>query len=53
VTIEEAWSARAARSYAGRLVAEGEVAAAIRFLVSDEASGVNGEALGVGLQPWG
>jgi NAD(P)-dependent dehydrogenase (short-subunit alcohol dehydrogenase family) len=53
VSIEEAWRARAARSYAGRLVAEDEVAAAIRFLVSDEASAVNGEALGVGLQPWG
>ena len=52
-TIEEAWAARAARSHAGRLVAEEEVAAAIRFLASEEASGVNGEALGVGLQPWG
>jgi NAD(P)-dependent dehydrogenase (short-subunit alcohol dehydrogenase family) len=53
VTHEEAWAARAARSHAGRLVEAGEVAAAIRFLVSDAASGVNGEALGVGLQPWG
>jgi NAD(P)-dependent dehydrogenase (short-subunit alcohol dehydrogenase family) len=52
-TVEEAWAARAARSYAGRLVTDAEVAAAIRFLASDEASGVNGEALGVGLQPWG
>jgi NAD(P)-dependent dehydrogenase (short-subunit alcohol dehydrogenase family) len=52
-TIEEAWAARAARSYAGRLVTEEEVAAAIRFLVAEEASGVNGEALGIGLQPWG
>ena len=52
-TIDEAWAARAARSYAGRLVGETEVAAAIRFLVAEEASGVNGEALGIGLQPWG
>jgi NAD(P)-dependent dehydrogenase (short-subunit alcohol dehydrogenase family) len=52
-TVEEAWAARAARSHAGRLVSDAEVAAAIRFLVSDEASGINGEALGVGLQPWG
>jgi NAD(P)-dependent dehydrogenase (short-subunit alcohol dehydrogenase family) len=52
-TMEEAWAARAARSYAGRLVGEDEVAAAIRFLVAEEASGVNGEALGIGLQPWG
>jgi NAD(P)-dependent dehydrogenase (short-subunit alcohol dehydrogenase family) len=52
-TVEDAWAERAARSYAGRLVTSAEVAAAIRFLASDEASGVNGEALGVGLQPWG
>jgi NAD(P)-dependent dehydrogenase (short-subunit alcohol dehydrogenase family) len=52
-TVEQAWAARAARSYAGRLVTDAEVAAAIRFLASDAASGVNGEALGVGLQPWG
>jgi NAD(P)-dependent dehydrogenase (short-subunit alcohol dehydrogenase family) len=52
-TVEEAWAARAARSYAGRLVTDAEVAAAIRFLVGDEASGINGEALTVGLQPWG
>jgi NAD(P)-dependent dehydrogenase (short-subunit alcohol dehydrogenase family) len=52
-SVEEAWAARAARSYAGRLVTNAEVAAAIAFLASDEASGVNGEALGVGLQPWG
>jgi NAD(P)-dependent dehydrogenase (short-subunit alcohol dehydrogenase family) len=53
MTVEEAWAARAARSYAGRLVGDAEVAAAVRFLVSEEASGVNGEALVVGLQPWG
>jgi NAD(P)-dependent dehydrogenase (short-subunit alcohol dehydrogenase family) len=52
-TVEEGWAARAARSHAGRLVSEAEVAAAIRFLVSAEAGGVNGEALGVALQPWG
>ena len=52
-TIEEAWSARAARSYAGRLVEADEVAAAVRFLVDDRAGGINGEALGVSLQPWG
>jgi 3-hydroxybutyrate dehydrogenase len=53
VSVEEAWAARERRSFAGRLVDEAEVAAAIRFLASDGASGVNGEALGVGLQPWG
>jgi NAD(P)-dependent dehydrogenase (short-subunit alcohol dehydrogenase family) len=52
-TVDEAWAARAARTHAGRLVSDAEVAAAIRFLVSDEASGVNGDALVVGLQPWG
>jgi len=52
-SVEDAWAARAGRSYARRIVDEEEVAAAIGFLASDGASGVNGEALGVGLQPWG
>jgi NAD(P)-dependent dehydrogenase (short-subunit alcohol dehydrogenase family) len=52
-TIEEAWAARAARTPAGRLVEADEVAAAIAFLASDAASGVNGDAITVALQPYG
>ena len=52
-TIDEAWAARAARTPAGRLVEPGEVAAAIAFLASDGASGVNGDALTVALQSYG
>jgi NAD(P)-dependent dehydrogenase (short-subunit alcohol dehydrogenase family) len=52
-TIEEAWAARAARTVAGRLIEPGEVAAAIAFLASDAASGVNGEAISVALQAYG
>ena len=49
VPAEEIWAERA-RSYpAGRLVTPAEVAATIAFLASEEASGVNGEALTVAL----
>jgi NAD(P)-dependent dehydrogenase (short-subunit alcohol dehydrogenase family) len=47
VTVEQAWRARAERTTAGRLVEADEVAAAIAFLVSDDASAINGQALGV------
>jgi NAD(P)-dependent dehydrogenase (short-subunit alcohol dehydrogenase family) len=52
-TIDEAWAARAARTWAGRLVAAEEVATAIAFLAGDEASAINGVALEVALQPHG
>jgi NAD(P)-dependent dehydrogenase (short-subunit alcohol dehydrogenase family) len=48
-TVEAAWEARVARSTGGRLVEVGEVAAAIAFLASEDASGVNGQALGITL----
>jgi NAD(P)-dependent dehydrogenase (short-subunit alcohol dehydrogenase family) len=52
-TVDEVWSERA-RSYpAGRVLSPEEVAAAIVFLTSEEASGINGEALTVALGgPW-
>jgi NAD(P)-dependent dehydrogenase (short-subunit alcohol dehydrogenase family) len=49
ITMDEAWAARAARTTAGRLVTAEEVAAAVAFLTSEEASGTNGQALGVTL----
>jgi NAD(P)-dependent dehydrogenase (short-subunit alcohol dehydrogenase family) len=52
-SIEEAWTRRAERTLAGRLVEADEVAAAVAFLASDAAGGVNGEALGVNLQASG
>jgi 3-hydroxybutyrate dehydrogenase len=48
-TVDQAWMARAARTTGGRLMTVEEVAAAIVFLASDDASGVNGQALGVTL----
>lgn len=49
VAVEEIWAQRA-RSYpAGRVVTPAEVAATIAFLASDEASGVNGQAVTVAL----
>jgi NAD(P)-dependent dehydrogenase (short-subunit alcohol dehydrogenase family) len=49
ITIEAAWEARAGRTTGGRLVSAAEVADTIAFLACDEASGVNGQALGVTL----
>ena len=46
---EEVWAAHAAEYAAGRVLDPAEVAAAIAFLCSDAASGVNGEALRVAL----
>lgn len=53
ITPDEAWEARAARTQAGRLVKAEEVAAAVAFLASEDASAVNGEAIGVALQAFG
>ena len=50
VSVEQAWAARAAGYRAGRLVTVDEVASTIAFLASDEASGINGEAITVALQ---
>ena len=47
LSVEEIWSRRAASYPSGRLVTEQEVAATIAFLASEEASGVNGEAVTV------
>jgi 3-hydroxybutyrate dehydrogenase len=49
VSAEHVWSERADVYPAGRVVEAEEVAAAIAFLASDEASGINGEALTVAL----
>ncbi len=49
--IEQAWAARAARTTGGRLVTSEEVAAAIAFLASEEARGVNGQAVNEGPCP--
>jgi 3-hydroxybutyrate dehydrogenase len=53
IELDEAWERRAQRTAAGRLVDADEVAAAVAFLASDAASGVNGEAVGVSLQASG
>src|SRR5262245_2415888 len=53
LSTEEVWRERAASSPAGRVVREDEVAATIAFLASEEASGINGEAIVVALgRPW-
>jgi 3-hydroxybutyrate dehydrogenase len=49
LTVEEIWAERAADYPAGRVVDVDEVAATIAFLASEEASGVNGEAITVAL----
>jgi NAD(P)-dependent dehydrogenase (short-subunit alcohol dehydrogenase family) len=49
MTIEEVWAERGAAYPAGRVVTPEEIATAIAFLASDEASGVNGETLTVAL----
>jgi NAD(P)-dependent dehydrogenase (short-subunit alcohol dehydrogenase family) len=49
ISSDEAWDARAARTTGGRLVTADEVAATIAFLAGEDASGVNGQAVGVTL----
>jgi NAD(P)-dependent dehydrogenase (short-subunit alcohol dehydrogenase family) len=49
ITVEDVWAERASTYPAGRVITPDEVAAAIAFLASDEASGINGEALTVAL----
>jgi len=49
ITTEQVWAERAALYPAGRVVTPEEVAQVIAFLASEEASGVNGEAVTVAL----
>jgi NAD(P)-dependent dehydrogenase (short-subunit alcohol dehydrogenase family) len=49
VPVDQVWAERGASYPAGRTVTQEEVAAAIAFLASEEASGVNGEAVAVAL----
>lgn len=49
VSVEAAWQARVVRTTGGRLVTAEEVADTIAFLASDDAAGVNGQAVGVTL----
>ena len=49
ISVEEVWAARGAQYPAGRVLAPEEIAAAIAFLASEEASGVSGEAITVAL----
>ncbi len=49
ITVERVWEERAAEYPAGRVVEPHEVAEAIAFLASEQASGVNGEAVRVSL----
>lgn len=49
ITTDEVWAERAALYPVGRVVTPEEVAAVIAFLASEEASGVNGEAITVAL----
>lgn len=49
ITTDQVWKERAALYPAGRVVTPEEVAEAIAFLASEEASGINGEAIRVAL----
>lgn len=49
ITVDQVWQERDALYPAGRVVTPDEVAEMIAFLASDEASGVNGEAIRVAL----
>jgi NAD(P)-dependent dehydrogenase (short-subunit alcohol dehydrogenase family) len=49
ITTEQVWRERADLYPAGRVATAQEVAVMIAFLVSEEASGVNGEAIRVAL----
>jgi NAD(P)-dependent dehydrogenase (short-subunit alcohol dehydrogenase family) len=49
ITTDQVWEERAALSPAGRVVTPGEVAEVIAFLASEEAGGLNGEAITVAL----
>jgi len=49
ISTKEVWEERAALSPAGRVVSPEEVAEVIAFLASEEASGLNGEAITVAL----
>jgi NAD(P)-dependent dehydrogenase (short-subunit alcohol dehydrogenase family) len=49
ITKEEAWARAEAASPAGRVTYADDVAAAIAFLVSDEAGAINGEAVRIAL----
>lgn len=49
VSVEQVWREREAGYAAGRVLTPEEVAAAIRFLVGEDASGINGQTLGVTL----
>jgi NAD(P)-dependent dehydrogenase (short-subunit alcohol dehydrogenase family) len=49
ITIDQVWEKRSALYPPGRVVSPQEVAETIAFLVSEEASGINGEAIRVAL----
>jgi NAD(P)-dependent dehydrogenase (short-subunit alcohol dehydrogenase family) len=49
ITVDEVWAERSAMYGPGRVVTPEEVAETLAFLCSDEASGVNGEAVTVAL----
>jgi len=49
ITVDQVWAERAGEYPAGRVVTPEEVAATIAFLASNEASGINGEAVTVAL----
>jgi NAD(P)-dependent dehydrogenase (short-subunit alcohol dehydrogenase family) len=49
ISVDDAWAERASSYPAGRVLAPEEVAHAIVFLASEEASGINGEAITIAL----